>query len=256
VKEKVFAKARVYMEDGKMEMRKAGLIVGGLLFCITPIAFASLKYVDSVDLDLGECYFFDNAAQQFVLTTPTGSSEVPVDIGSLHIAGGGWDYSFVGKIMITPSNLFWKNSSGNVAEAWFTNSSATMTIIASTLVDNLTSEELFNPTTNPGGVVLLTALMNDSDGYWQVKESGSYTDHLFGDTHYAITGGELYNGSLLRMLDFRAIWDLDSCSPANISRFNQNLYSGTPSLELLPDAIPEPATLLLFAAGGLLFRKK
>lgn len=237
-----------------MEMRKIFFAI--LLACITFASPAALKYVDSVDLDVGECYFYNNAIQQFVLTTPSGSSEVPVDIGSLHIAGGGWDYSFVGKILVTGSDLVWKNSTGQVAEAWFANSSATLTVIATTLINNLTSEEIFNPTTNPGGVVLLTALMNDADGYWQVKETGSYTNHLFGDTHYAITGGELYDGSLFRMLDFRAIWDFGLCLPSNITGFNQDLYSGAPSLELIPDAVPEPATLVLIAAGGLLCRKK
>lgn len=239
-----------------MELRKVslkGLFIS--LLCISSIATAGLKYVDSVDLDVGECYFFDNAAQQFELSTITGGSEVTVDIGSLHIDGGGWDYSFVGKIIVTASDLYWKNSSGQVADAWFTNSSATMTVIATTLTDNLTSTEIFNPTTNPEGVVLLTALMNDADGYWEVKETGDYTNHFYGDTHYAITGGELTTGSLLRMSDFRAVWDFESCSPANISRFNQDIYSGTPSLELMPD-VPEPATFLLLAAGGLLCRKR
>jgi hypothetical protein len=75
-----------------------------ILFIISSAASAGLKYVDAVDLDLGECYFFDNSAQQFRLYTAAGSSEVTVDIGSLHIADGGWDYSFTGRIIITPSD--------------------------------------------------------------------------------------------------------------------------------------------------------
>ena len=245
-----------------MEMRKVvpkGLFIS--LFFISSIVSAGLKYVDSVDLDVGECYFFDNETQTFALSNITGGSEVTIDIGSLHIAGGGWDYSFVGKIIVTASDLYWKNSSGQIADAWFTDSSATMTVIATTLTDNLTSTEIFNPTTNPGGVVLLTALMNDADGYWEVKETAVENptygdDHFIGNTHYAMTGGELQTGSLLRMLDFRAIWDFDSCSPSNISRFNQDIYSGTPSLEMIPDGIPEPATLLLVALGSLLCGRK
>jgi hypothetical protein len=244
-----------------MEMREVylkGFFIS--LLCISSIASAGLKYVDSVDLDIGECYFFNNAAQQFALSTPTGGSVVAVDAGSLHISGGGWDYSFSGSIVVTPSSLFFKNSSGQKAQAIFTNTSpagtATMSIVATTLIDLTTSTVIFDPTTNPGGVVMLTATMNDSDSRWLVSESGDYTDHFFGDTHYAITGGDLMTGSLLRMLDFRAVWDFDACSPYNISRFNQDIYSGTPSVELIPDAVPEPATLLLIAAGGLLCGRK
>lgn len=244
-----------------MERRKDvlnGLIIS--LFILSSVACAGLKYVDSIDLDVGECYFFDNAAQQFELSTITGGSEVAIDVGNIHIAGGGWDYSFEGSIVVTASDLFYKNSTGQTAEAWFTNGSsmgtATVTIVATTLTDKLTNTQIFNPTTNPGGVVLLTALMNDADGYWQVKEYGDYEDWFYGNTHYAIDSGELVNGSLLRMLDFRAVWDLGSCSPYNISRFNQDIYSGTPSLELIPDGIPEPATLLLLALGGALCRRK
>jgi hypothetical protein len=141
-----------------------------------------------------------------------------------------------------------------MAYAYFTNSAATMTIVASTLTDKQTAEQIVNPTTNPEGVVLLTAVMDDEDGFWLVSETGDYENHFYGYTHYAITGGELKDGSLLRMLDFRAVWDFDACSPTNISRFDQNLYSGMPSLELIPE-IPEPATVLLLALGGLLYRR-
>lgn len=244
-----------------MEMRK--VVLNGLfisLFLMSSLASAGLKYIDSVDLDVGECYFFDNAAQQFVLSTTTGESEVPIDIGSLHIAGGGWDYSFTGSLVVTASDLYWKNPSGQRAEAWFENGSsmgtATVTVIATTLTDKLSGTEIFNPTTNPGGVILLTALMNDADGYWQVKETGDYEDEFFGDTHYAIDSGELVSGSLLRMLDFRARWDLGVCSPFDISGFNQDIYSGQPSLQLIPDGIPEPASLLLLALGGCLCGRK
>ena len=237
-----------------MDMRKVLERGWVAVLIISSITSAGLKYVDAVDLDLGECYFFDNAAQQFQLFTTAGSSEVTIDIGSLHIAGGGWDYSFAGKIIITPSDLYYKNSSGQRASAYFTNSDATLTIVASTLTDKQTAEEIVNPTTNPEGVVLLTAVMNDEEGVWLVSETGDYDNHFYGYTHYAITGGELKDGSLLRMLDFRAVWDFDACLPANISRFDRDLYSGMPSLEMIAE-IPEPATILLLAVGGLLYRR-
>ena len=234
-----------------MKCKKAVQKTWIILFILSSAAFAGLKYVDVVDLDLGGCYFFDNAAQQFRLFTAAGGSEVTIDIGNLHIAGGGWDYSFTGKIIVTPSDLYAKNSSGQKAHAFFTNSDATLTIVASTLTDKQTAEEIVNPTTNPEGVVLLTAVMNDEEGVWLVSETGDYDNHFYGSTHYAITGGELKDGSLLRMLDFRAVWDFDACLPASISRFDQDLYSGMPSLELIAE-IPEPATMLMLGLGSML----
>jgi len=234
-----------------MDMRKVLQRGWVAVLIISSITSAGLKYVDAVDLDLGECYFFDNAAQQFRLFTAAGGSEVTIDIGSLHVSGGGWDYSFTVKIIITPSDLYIENSSGQKASAYFTNSGATLTVVASTLTNKQTAEQIVNPTTNPEGVVLLTAVMNDEDGFWLVSETGDYDNHFYGYTHYAITGGELKDGSLLRMLDFRAVWDFDACSPANISRFDRDLYSGMPSLEMIAE-IPEPATMLMLGLGSML----
>ncbi|MEJ5259610.1 MAG: hypothetical protein WHS88_05410 [Anaerohalosphaeraceae bacterium] len=231
-----------------------------LFIAFVAAASGGLKYVDAIDLDLGEFYFYNHSTQQFVLFTSLGGSEVPIDVGNIHIAGGGWDYSFVGKIIVTASDLFWKNTSGAKAQAIFTNGSslgpATMTIIATELTDMTSGTVLFNSSSHPGGVVLLTAQMNDSDNMWLVSETGNYTDAFVGDTQYAITGGELKNGSLLRMLDFRAVWALGQCGPANISVFNQNLYSLLPSLELIPFGIPEPMSLGLLAVGALLTLKR
>lgn len=242
--------------------RGCGKGLAALFVCVFFNAAASggIKYVDAIDLDISEFYFYSHTTQQFVLSTSLGGSEVPIDAGNIHIAGGGWDYSFVGKIIVTASDLSWKNSSGVRAQAVFTNRSsagpATMTIIATEMTDLTSGTVLFNSSSHPGGVVLLTAEMNDGDNMWLISETGNYTDAFVGDTQYAITGGDLKNGSLLRMLDFRAVWALGQCGPANISMFNQNLYSLLPSLEIIPFGIPEPLSFVLLAGGGLLTLKR
>lgn len=218
------------------------------------VALGGLKYVEAIDLDISEFYFYNNTTKQFVLSNSSGGSEVPIDVGNIAILGGGWDYTFVGKIVVTASDLTLDMSSNGTAMGIFSNGSsagtATMTIIATTLTDKTSGIDIISPTTHPGGVVLLTASMNSEDDEWYVWETGKYTDAFVGDTHYEITGGELKDGSWLRMSDFRAVWALGACGPANITAFNKNLYSSLPSLEIIPD-VPEPATVLLLAAGGL-----
>lgn len=241
------------MTMGRAGARWGWVVVIGIL--ISSGAMGGLKFVDAIDLDIGEFSFFNNTTKQFVLSTALGGSEVPIDVGNISILGGGWDYTFVGKIVVTASDLVMDLSSSGTAMAIFSNGSgsgtATMTIIATTLTDKTTGIDVFNPTTHPGGVVLLTATMDPEDDEWYVWETGRYTDAFIGDTHYAITGGELKNGSLLRMSDFRAVWALGDCGPTNITAFNKDLYSSLPSLEMIPD-VPEPMTLLLLASGGLL----
>ncbi|HOQ05964.1 MAG TPA: PEP-CTERM sorting domain-containing protein [Anaerohalosphaeraceae bacterium] len=223
------------------------------------VSSGGFKYVDAIDLDISEFSFYNNTAKQFVLSTLLGGSEVPIDVGNISVFGGGWDYTFVGRMVVTASDLAADLSSGGRAMAVFSNGSsagpATMTIIATTLTDKISGIDIISPTTHPGGVVLLTARMNSEDDEWYVWETGKYTDAFIGDTHYEITGGELKDGSLLRLSDFRATWALGQCGPANITGFNQNLNSYLPSLEIMPD-VPEPATILLFGAGVFAFKRR
>ncbi len=242
-----------------MERGSIKVFWGLFVFAFCAVSFGGLKYVDAIDLNIREFYFYNNTTRQFVLSTPLGDSEVPIDAGHISVLGGGYDYLFVGKIVVTASDLVLDISSGGTAAAIYANGSsvgtATMTIIATTLTDLTTGLDIFNPTTHPDGVVLLTALMNSEDDEWYVWETGRYTDAFVGDTHYQITGGELKEGSLLRMSDFRAVWALGACGPENISSFNRDLYSSLPSLEIIPD-VPEPMTMLLVAAGGLLAMRR
>ena len=90
---------------------------------------------------------------------------------------------------------------------------------------------------------------------WYLIEASNDPDKFVSfDLAYRVTGGELMDGDVLKMLDFEATWSFPLTTPEN-SEFAGDMRSENPSM-LISAVVPEPATLMLMLAGGFLIRKK
>lgn len=215
----------------------------------------SALYVDAISLDVGDCFYYDNANSRFVLKTPTGGSEIAVELGDIHVFGGGYDYDFTGTISVTPSNETGSGDLGGRPYATF-GTGATMTITLDQIREKATDTLL---DFDAGDILLVAEIVAlpgaDVADNWYLIEAANDPDKFVSvDLAYRMTGGELVDGDVLKMLDFEATWSFPLTIPEN-SAFDADMRSKDPSL-LISAVVPEPATLILLLAGGWFIRKK
>jgi hypothetical protein len=102
---------------------------------------------------------------------------------------------------------------------------------------------------------LLSAQM-DADT-WDLEEDALLINSVRGDQGFTVTGGELATGAIsgLKMLDFNGVFTMD-LNLTTISDFGPNMYmSALPQIQFVAP-VPEPATMLLLLAGGILVRSR
>ena len=188
--------------------------------------------VDHVSITSQNYGFFDPTGQGFyhIPTVPVITADVSV---------GSWDYSFSGTVSLTQCFLQNDNSSGGVASGDFAGG-ATLSI----------SGDLWAKS-DPGTLLvddglILEALMQSED--WVLHEA-SYLG-IDGSTLFSPTGGHLTGGTLT-LGDFSADFSYQFVSPS--PDFFDQTYSGLVSTIQIT-SIPEPATMILLAMGGLFVR--
>lgn len=230
------------------------LLLVSFLFCAQ--ASATL-YVKDLQLGLGMSQWYTASQQKFqFIDLMDGDAVVPIATGMGVI--NTWeptlyDYRITdATFTMTPCTLITDNNpGGTLADGTFTGS-ADITVVGSIqMVDGVgapVGAPLFTGT-------ILTATMGNAT--WDLVERAIPAESVRGSQPFTVTGGELATGTVsgIKMLDSDSVFTLDLNMTA-ITDFSSGDYiSFMPQIQFVAP-VPEPATMLLLLAGGMLVRRK
>jgi len=203
--------------------------------------------VQDITISFGMVPFYQGGIPGY-FQVPNSSSV----IANLQTLGAsGFDYGISANVTVTPCYLESNAGSGSLALGNFYGG-ATMTITGN----------LWN-VADPGtlivsnGVILQATMVPTSAQTWVLSEDAGLPGNLDASVYFTPSGSEglssgieLANGDKLVIGGFRADFGFPNIMPFDPSSFGTTGYMAIGST-LQMTAIPEPATLLLLAIGGL-----
>jgi hypothetical protein len=247
----------MFSEVGKMKKNKYCVLRTSVLVAFLAVSLPAFSTINiaAIQMDIESATWY--SSNEFQLENLFNETVMLIDTGDIRAAGSvEYEYAFEGSVEITPSDELWPlgEPQGSVLTGVFSDSgsagASTITVTATRVwaIDAPEVDILTN-------VVLITAQMANPENYWFVNESSTGVNNYQGTTSYQITGGELFNGSVMRLDDFAGYYSFPGSTP--VTNFGPDMSSSAPAIDLIDsDAVPEPATLLLLGLGGLLMRKK
>jgi hypothetical protein len=217
------------------------------MLCITSVALSGVKTVQNVTLSLPGTFYYVNS--EFLLDA-TGSA----DLQTYDAPVSYYDYAIENlSVSITPCALKENKSAGGRAIGDFWGGSV-LTITGDLMqADNGTA---YGPVLY-SGTILKADMVKSSAEYWTLAETNAFTSQVSATMGLSSAEGSLMNSGITfgagddSMVIGNMNLKVQFLTP-NISTFGTSSYqsSATPVIQISA-AIPEPATLLLLAIGGL-----
>ena len=228
--------------------KNAGLVFLAVYFLvICTHASGAIISVQDVSMSFPVAYFYEGGSPGYFHLTNTSTV-----VGNLQSFGSPvYDYAFDASVTVTHSNLKENTGTGVWAEGSFYGG-ATLTITGDLWAVDDESTLLVD-----NGTILEAVMVLDATETWVLSEIGGNPGDLDASVDFNPSGAsglnagiDLLNGDELVIGDFRADFGFPGVMPMDPSSFGMIDYFAISST-LQMTAVPEPATLVLLAIGGL-----
>ena len=228
--------------------KSVGLVfLAGFFLVVCAQTPGTIISVQDISMSFPVAYFYEGGSPGYFHLTDT-----PTVVGNLQIVGApGYDYAFSARVTVTHSNLKENTGSGGWASGNFYGG-ATLTITGDLWhVDDDTTLLVDN------GTILEAVMVPDATETWVLSEIGGNPRDIDATIYFTPSGEnglnpgiDLLNGDDLVIGGFRADFGFPNVQPIDPTSFGMIDYFAVAST-LQITAVPEPATLVLLAIGGL-----
>jgi hypothetical protein len=249
-------RAEYFVNPEGIMMRKRVIVALFLVTFLLSAQASAVVHVKDIQLGLNMSTWYDGSAFQLV---DSGSSSSVVGILPNMGVVNTWEATFYSYRIVdatftmSANTLISDNNPGGAGGADGTFTGGSVLAIEGSIVEVDGVGNPIGPASFTG--TLLSAQM-DADT-WDLEEDALMINSVRGDQNFTVTGGELATGAIsgLKMLDFNGVFTMD-LNLTTISDFGPNMYmSALPQIQFVAP-VPEPATMLLLLAGGILVRSR